>query len=153
MTINTTSGSKFYIGGTTASDTQTEFEALTWTEVGEVENFGEFGDESSVVTFAAVGDARVRKLKGARDAGTLVLVVGRDAADAGQDALKAAELTKYDYNFKVEIADKSSGGTNSVQYFRGMVMSKRDNLGANDNVVRTTFNIAINTAILEVEGS
>ncbi|MDR6632341.1 hypothetical protein J2X72_001125 [Phyllobacterium sp. 1468] len=160
MAITTATGAKYYIGGTTAIDYTTDvsaiaaFEALTWVEVKEVEDGGEFGDESADVTFQSLGDGRVRHLKGARDAGTIALVVGDDPLDAGQVAMRAAEKTKFQYNFKVEYEDAPSDlYDNSVDYFRGLVMSARKNVGTGDNVLRRTFSIGISTKILTVDAA
>lgn len=158
MTITTATGARYFIGGTTAISYASDaaaiaaFEALTWVEIGEVEDGGEVGDESSDVTFQSLSDGRVRHLKGARDAGTLALVVGDDPLDAGQIAIRAAEQTKFLHNFKIEYEDAPDPAySNSVDYFRGLVMSARKQIGAGDNVLRRTFNIGINTAILTVE--
>lgn len=149
--INTAAGAKISIGPTTAADTAVEYAALTYVEIGEVENLGEFGDQSNDVTFTSLKDSRVRHLKGARDAGVLALVVGRDAKDLGQVALKAAEKTKHAYAFKIEAADAEDGNDpNSIYYFHALVQSARDNFGEADNVVRTTFNLGIATGIIEV---
>lgn len=151
MSVKSTAGSKFYIGPVDDAATAVEFAALTYVEVKEVEDLGELGDESEAITFTAVSDSRVRKLKGARDAGTLVLVVGRDPLDPGQAAMRAAESTDFEYCFKLVADDiPEVGGTSSIYYFRGLVMSRRDNYGAGNNVVKTTFNVAINTPIIEV---
>lgn len=151
MTVRTSAGTKLSIGTTAAAETETEFVADSYQEVGEIESMGEFGDESNPVNFASLNDERMRKLKGTRDAGTLALVVGRDPLDAGQNALIAAEGTDYEYNFKVEYDDAPSAlYTPTVEYFRGLVMSKRTNVGNNDNVTRRTFNIAINSEIVDV---
>ena len=153
MAITTAAGSKIYIGQVRAPDTDTlaEYAALTgWVEIGEVETLGEFGDESSAVNFLAVNDARTRKLKGARDAGTLALTVGRDPLDPGQIALRAAEKTKFEYAFKVVAADApDEDHTDTVYFFGALVMSGRNNYGGADNVVRNTFNLGINTEIFE----
>lgn len=153
--IFTASGTRIYIAGAvteTQADSVAEFAALTgWTEVGLVETYGEFGDESAAVTFAAVGDARIRKAKGARDAGTLALTVGYDPLDAGQISLETAEGTNDNYAFKVVLPDAPSADYNDTTiYFRGLVMSKRKNIGTNDNVVRRMFNIGINSQLFEV---
>ncbi|MDG4676180.1 iron ABC transporter substrate-binding protein [Shinella sp. 838] len=154
MAITTASESKVFICVTPAlpaTDTAAEYAALVWVEIGEVEDMGEFGDESSDVTFASVGDGRTRHLKGVRDAGTLALVCGRDPADLGQIALKAAEKTKFSYPIKVQAADAiSEDYTDSVYYFNAKVMSARDNYGSVDNVVRTNFSLGIDSAIIEV---
>jgi hypothetical protein len=156
--ITTATGAKYYIGGTTeinySSDATaiTAFKALTWVEIGEVEDGGEFGDESNDVTFQSLSDGRVRHLKGARDAGTIDLVVGDDPLDPGQIALRAAEQTKFMYNFKIVYEDAPTPDfSNSVDYFRGLVMSFRKNVGEGDNVMRRTASIGINTVILTEE--
>lgn len=153
MAANTASGAKFFLGSASDSttDTQVEFEADSYLEVGEVEDLGEFGDESEEVTFTALSDARVRKFKGPRNAGSITIVCADDPDDAGQDAMIAAEATTFDYNCKVELNDKASGETTpSTFYFRAKIMSKRLNVGNASNVVRRTFMAGINSAIVEV---
>jgi hypothetical protein len=149
--IITASGARIYIGSAVASDVDTlaEFSAMSgWTEIGLVESLGEYGDESSTVTFAALGDGRMRKAKGARDAGVLALTVGHDPTDTGQAAIEAAEATNNNYAFKVVLPDSPTDlYSDTIQYFRALVMSKRLNVGENDNVVRKTFNVGINSEI------
>lgn len=150
--IITASGTRFYIGAAATStiDSIEEFEGLSgWTEVGLIESLGEFGDQSNDVTFAAIGDSRVRHAKGARDAGTLSVTCAHDPLDTGQAAMEAAEATNNNYMFKVVLPDGPAGYSDTIQYFRGLVMSKRKNVGSNDNVVRNTYNIGINSEIYE----
>lgn len=150
MTVNTAAGSKFYIGTTVAADTVPEFEADSFTEVGEVEDLGEFGDEAGEATFTALSDRRVRKFKTSFDAGTIPVTTGSDPEDPGQAAMIAAFASDLDFNFKVELNDKITlGGTPTTLYFRGKVMSKRRNVGQVDNVVRQSFTVGINTEIFE----
>lgn len=151
--ITTATGTRFYIGPSAAStvDTTGEFAALSYTEVGLVESYGEYGDDAADVTFSAVGDARVRHSKGARDAGTMALVVGHDPFDAGQLALIAAEATNNNFAFKIVLPDgPTTSSTDTVNYFRGLVKSKKLNVGANNNVIKRTFNIGINSPIYEI---
>lgn len=151
MTVNTAAGATIFIGGTNLASNQTEYEADSYTEVGEVEDMGEFGDESEEITFAALKDGRVRKFKGPRDAGTMTVVVGDDQADEGQAAMEAAEASPLDYNFKVVLNDAVTlGGTDSIHYFHGKVMSKRRNVGNVSNIVRRTFNVGVNSEIITV---
>jgi len=150
--IITASGTRFYIGAaaTSSVDTIEEFEATSgWVEVGLIESLGEYGDQSNDVTFAAIGDSRMRHAKGARDAGTLTVTCAHDPLDAGQAALEDAEGTNNNYLFKVVLPDGPAGYSDTIQYFRGLVMSKRKNVGSNDNVVRNNYNIGINSEIYE----
>lgn len=152
MTVNTASGAKLFIGGTTPTSTLVAFAALTWVEVGEIEDLGEFGDESAQVEFTALSDARVRKLKGPRNAGSITVVTGDDPLDTGQIAMEAAEASPLAYNFKVTLNDaRTVGGTNSNHYFRGKVFSKRRNVGNASNVVKRTFTVGVDTAVLATD--
>jgi len=154
MTVNTAAGSKLFIGPVVDSDTDTqgEFEGLAYTEIGEIENFGELGDEAQSVTFTSVGDRRVRKFKGSFDAGTMSLTIGFDGADAGQTALRSALASQKDYAIKLELNDGSDGSPSSPTtfYFRGKVMSRRIQVGDANNVVRATVAIGVNSEIVEV---
>ena len=151
--IQTTSGSKFWISedaALPATDTLAEYEALTWIEIGMIEDLGEVGDVSTEVSGASIGDGRVRKAKGARNAGTMAVITFHDPFDLGQLKLIEAEGTNDNYAFKIELADgPPTPGTNTFQYFRGLVMSKGLRLGTNDNIMRRVFNIGVNTAITE----
>jgi hypothetical protein len=151
MTINTASGAKLALGTTASAAVLADFLADSYIEVGEIEDLGEFGDESQTVEFISLSDSRVRKLKGPRDAGTQNIVVGDDMTDEGQIAMDDAERTKFDYNIRIELNDAVTlGGSNSFHYFRGKVMSRRRNVGNATNVIRKTYAIGINSDIIEV---
>lgn len=154
MTVNTASGARIYIGGANSNreTVLADYQADSYTEIGEVEDGGEFGDQSEDVTFASLADSRTRHFKGTRDAGTMTLVVGDDMLDEGQIALEAAEASQLDFNFKIVLNDAITlGGTGSEHYFIGKVMNKRRNLGNVNNVVRRNFAIGINSAITPVD--
>lgn len=151
--ITTATGAKIYIGPQVpaSADTVAEFSALAYIEIGLVESLGEYGDESSAVNFASLNDGRQRKAKGIRDAGSLAITCAHDVTDPGQQAMIAAEATNLKYAFKVELPDpQTEGGTGTTQYFRGLVMSKRLNVGSADNVIRQSFNTGVDSAIYEV---
>lgn len=160
MAIHKTAGTRFFIGPVVNPDTinalseeaaLANFEAVAaedWTEVDEIESFGDAGDNSEVANFANVKDRRVRKLKTTRDAGTMAIVCGRDPLDEGQLALIAAEKTDYNYRFKIAYNDaRDDDHSPSTEYFAGMVMSRPTNLGGVQDITKRTFNVAINTAI------
>lgn len=156
MTINTAHGVDIAIGPVITihplnPPILSDYEGLSYISLGEVEDGGQVGDESTAVTFTALADGRTRKLKGPRDAGTMAIVCGADTTDEGQDAFVAAEATIFDYAIQVTLNDQVTlSGMPTVLYFAGKVMSKRRNIGNVSNVVRYTFNLAVNTAILEI---
>lgn len=162
MAIHANAGSRLSISPTPVDpdtinamndgDAVSFFEAIVdWEEVEEVEDLGTAGDTSEAITFTAIGNKRVRKLKGPKDAGTQSVIVGRDPLDDGQKALIEAEGTDYNYAFKIELNDaRSPNHSKSVMYYAGMVMSKASNMGNVSNVVRRNFDIGINTGVIEV---
>jgi len=99
MAFVTASGTQVFIGAsvtTQEADSLAEFAAMSnWTEIRNVESVGEYGDQSSDVTFAALGDARTQHAKGARDAGQMTITVAHDPTDVGQAAMEAAEQTNF----------------------------------------------------------
>ena len=91
MAVQTSALSKLYISNaSTTVSTQSAFEALTFVEVGEIEDMGEFGSEFSTINFTSLGDRLVRKFKGTEDPGTMTLQMGMDPDDTGQDMLNTA---------------------------------------------------------------
>lgn len=150
--LNTTSETQFFISNAAAAesvDTLAEFEALTWIEIGDTEDLGEVGDVSAEVTGTAISDGRVRKAKGARNAGTMAVIAFEAPLDVGQLALIAAEQTKDNYAFKIVLSNAPSGGSPTTQYFRGLVMSRALRMGTADNIMRRVFNIGVNSALVE----
>lgn len=153
MTVKLNKGSTIHIGPAIGDDTNTieEYAALTYVQIGEPEDFGEVGDESTFTPFTSVSAARTKQLKGARSAGTQTFIVGRDLLDAGQLALMEAEKTDYDYAMKIEHNDqRTPSHTKSVTYYRVQVGSQRGRFGTNDNAVRTVFSLAVQDAPLLV---
>ena len=154
--LNTAAGCRFFIGSKTGADTETEYKADSYVEVGEIEDLGEFGDTFSSVNFTSLKDGRVRKYKGTADAGDLTLAVGLDNGDAGQKAVKAAhkDRSKGDYNIKITLNDGDPDATPALNpttfYMRGKVMNNTVAAGAADNVVRRNITIGINSDILEL---
>lgn len=147
-------GAKVYVSNAAVYTTPANaaaYAALTWVEIGDVESIGEFGDEAQIITAATLQDSRVFKGKGPKDAGTMPITVLDRPDDTGQLQLVTAEASNANYAFKVELPNKlSSGGTNQLEYFTGLVSSKRQNIGNTSNIVRRTFNVAINSEITEV---
>ena len=158
MAIQAGAGSKIYIADETTSQTTTSgYDGLTWTEIEQTEAIGEYGDSTAVVEFTGLGDARVQKLKGSADAGTLSVVMGfkKDAYGSplgGQGKLLAAadDSSDTNYNFKIELNDAGSGSPQnpSTRYFAGQVGTFVEGVPGADEIVRVQSEVRINTVIL-----
>lgn len=154
MPVTTAAGTRIYIGPRLTADlpkdlasAKTLLVGITYTQIGEVENIGDYGDEVGDVTFAALADSRTRHLKGLADAGSVDLSIGLLDDDAGQIALQAAQKdrSRFDYPIKVEY---ESG---YVDYFAAKVMSSRKQVGGAEDVLKRAVTIGINSEIIEVE--
>lgn len=152
MTIFATNGSKIYIGGvitlTGAELTESNFTSQSWTEIGETETIGTYGDSAAEITFDSISASRTRRLKGTRNAGTLDLTCGLVTTDAGQQALIAAELTNADYAFKVVFPDAPTGGTGSERKFAAKVAQASEQLDSANNVAKLVSQLWINSNIV-----
>lgn len=150
MGAQTAAGTKIYIGPANAvADDAAEFEALTFTKVGNTENIGRFGGTFNNVTFTPLDSRIVQKFKGSEDPGTIEVPMAFDSADAGQVALVAAYGSDNEYAFKIELNDEGEDNPTTF-YFRGRVMSNEREVGGADNVVMRTVSIGITTRPIEV---
>lgn len=111
------------------------FDALTFINVGEVTNVGEFGKEFAAVTHNPLGSRGTKKGKGSYNNGTLNPSLALDPDDAGQQLMETALNSDADYYFAVTLQD----GT--VFYLVGLVMAFKPNIGGVDDVVTATTTI------------
>ncbi|WP_410824335.1 phage tail tube protein [Methylobacterium oryzisoli] len=146
MSFSAVIKTKVSIGTTKPAAVIGDYTSDTFTAIKGLTDIGEFGDENEEIRFSTIEDGRVHKLKGSADAGNWDVEVARDAADAGQIALRAAAKADGIYNFRVELAD----GTDF--YFRGNVMAAKNAFGSND-VNKQKFTVGITSEILEVEAA
>lgn len=157
--IKTGTGATVAIGTVlaTPNGTAAEYAADSYVAIGELAEVPEFGDQRATVQFVSLSDGRVRKGRGAADAGETEITYMHSTGDAGQDALKAAfAATSHstdEFNFRVQFADTITT-TPTTLYFRAKVMSAPRYKGlTNDGVIINGAMLAINTAILEVDAT
>ena len=141
----TSAGTKLFISASApATYNSTGFAALTWTEIGEVSDMGEFGRQYNLVTFNTLGDRRTVKRKGSYNDGTIACQMARVPDDAGQTILTTAVNSDNSYSIKIKLQD----GT--VFYTSAQVMSYTTNIGNVDQITSATVNLEIDNDILEV---
>ncbi len=154
--IKTATGATLAIGTVlaTPNGTQAEYEADSYTAIGDLAEVPEFGDQRSAVKFTALSDGRTRTARGVADAGETEITYAHLTADAGQEALKAAfaatSQATDEFNFRVQFADTITTSPTTL-YFRARVLSAPRYKGLTpDGVIISGALLAINTAILEV---
>ena len=138
--VRTAAGTKLYIGGTGALESES-----SWVEVGEIVDFGEYGKQYNLVTHNPIGSRKTYKFKGSYNNGQLALSLGQDLEDAGQEAVRDALDSDNQYNFKVEFDDEAdtSGATPTTDIFKGVVMSFTTQVGSVDSIVGAACSIEI----------
>src|ERR1700739_4893452 len=105
MPINTSSGSKVYIGqdNVVHPNPQTDSDYVL---IGLIANMGEFGRVFGLITFDDLESRSTLKFKGQINDGKLSLDLGRAPDDAGQTIVKTTALASdHDFNFKVTLND------------------------------------------------
>lgn len=154
MPIFATAGSALYIGDEMSAPSgdvaESDFSAVTWTEIKPLESIGSIGDTSETVSINVIGVGRVQKIKGTRDAGTMQVVAALDYSDAGQAAVLAAEATPYNYAFRLVFNDAPAGGTPSERMFVAVVLSAAEQLDDANNVMKLNISLGVNSSIARI---
>ena len=138
--LSPVAGAKIYIGGTmvtqTADFVESDFGAVSWTEVDGWEQCGAFGDTANLISTDLINRGRVTKQKGTANAGQMQNVFSFVNGDAGQAAMAAAAVgsNKSNYAFKV-VFDDSLGTNGTTVFFIGLVMNWT-NAGGGANTIR-----------------
>jgi len=120
------------------------FAALTFTDIGEITDMGEFGREYASVTHNPLGDRRTVKRKGSYNDGALALQMARVPGDAGHILLLAALELDDSYSFEVTLQD----GT--IMYFSAQTMSYKTGVGSVDQITTASCTLEIDNDIIEV---
>lgn len=138
MAIQTSAGSRIYIGDALpATFDAVGYAAVSYTDIGAVENIGAFGAEDALVTFTPVGDRTQRKFKGSRNLGSLAATAALDNGDAGQDLVRSQSELLDATSFKVELP------TGDIYYFSALVMNNPVEIGSTDQVTMSSFNLEL----------
>jgi len=146
--------SKLYICETAqgADLLQAGYEALTWVEIGNIVTMPDFGVSDNIVTQDYINTDVSQKRKGFRNASDTEIVVGFLPDDDGQDALRVAADTKFNYAFKLESDDAPDASTtNTIRYSRGVVGGPNFTGGGGEDFDNETFQLGLNQAPIIVE--
>lgn len=116
--------------------------SVTWTDVGEITDLGEFGREYNLVTHNPLKDRRTVKRKGSFNDGSVTLQMARDVTDAGQVLLRTAMDDDNSYSCRVTFQDAT------VVYFTAQIMSYRSTIGSVDQITMATVVLEIDNDIV-----
>jgi hypothetical protein len=137
-------GTRFYISaGLPATYNAAGFQALSYTEIGEVTDGGSFGKTWQTTNHNPIASGQTYKFKTQYDNGDLTLQMARIPADAGQTILIAANNSTASYSIKVTVQD----GTD--MYFTGKITSYTTEIGAGTAILGCSVAVAIDSDIVE----
>ena len=116
------------------------YAALTFVNIGNIEDGGEHGREYAEVTFNPIDTRGTQKFKGSFNEGSKTLSIGYNSDDAGMALLKTALNDDDDYAFEVEYPD------GDIDYFIGKVMTLTKATGSVDSIRMASVTLAITTS-------
>lgn len=132
------------------------YDALTWLEVGMIENVGEFGPDATIGTFTPLNTGVACKFMGTTDNGEITLSIAKTANDAGLAALIARQGNPESIAMKIQLSKvgTTTGGhtipaKHQRYFFPGLVKGARNTVGTGDDVVKVSTALVINGAIIE----
>lgn len=146
--VFTSAGTTIAVSATApATYDEAGFGALTFTDIGEISEAGEFGKEYNLVTFNPLADRKTAKRKGSYNSGSMAMTLGRVPSDAGQAVLLAGLDSDDSYSFEVTLQDLT------VQYFSAQIMSYSTNVGSVDQITTASVTLELDDDIIEVPAS
>jgi hypothetical protein len=138
--IGTVAGTTIGISSSTpATFDVAGYAALTFTNIGGIEDGGSHGRVYAPVTFNPIDTRGTRKFKGSFNEGTKSLQIGYNSDDAGMILLKTALDSDADFSFEVAYP----GG--DVDYFQAKVMSVSKSTGTVDTIRMAPVELEITT--------
>lgn len=123
---------------------------LVFTEVGEIENYGNHGVVANITEFTPVDTAVVTKLKGSKNYGTMNLVIGHVPSDAGQVILATASESNLHYSAKITYPLGDGEVTPEIHYLDVMVASREFQDGSVNDVRKAAVALALCRRPVEV---
>lgn len=141
MSTQSSAGSVLKITASTpATFDASGYNALSFTTVGEITNFGEFGRAYQLIRHNPVASRGTQKKKGSYDEGSMALQMALDTDDAGQVLMKAARDSDNAYSFLVQTQNGDK------YYFQGLVMDFKVGVNGADNMTTASANLEITTS-------
>ncbi len=141
MGLGTVAGTKIGISASTpATFNEAGYEALSFTNIGNIEDGGEHGREYAEVTFNPIDTRGTRKYKGSFNEGNKTLSIGYDSDDAGMALLKAALASDNDYSFEVKYPN------GDIDWFQAKVMTLTKATAGVDSMRMASVTLSITTS-------
>ncbi len=141
--VFTSAGSVISIGDAApATYDKVGFEAVAWTEIGEVTTIPEFGRLYTSVQHKPLGDRQTVKRKGSFDDGSTTIQYAIDESDTGQANIEGFIDSDLDQSIRIVL---QSG---KHIYFEAQVMSNPITIGSVDDITMKSVQLEITNQVL-----
>ena len=110
---------------------------ITYTTIGEVENFGNHGVTATITEFTPIATAVVAKMKGSKNYGTMSMALGSIPSDAGQAIITTASESTAHYSAKLTYPD------NEIHYLDVLVAKDEYQDGSVNDAMKRSVDFAI----------
>lgn len=144
MTARTSAGTQIAIGAAPATYDALGFGAVTFSQIGEVTDAGEYGKVYNLVTHNPLADRQTKKYKGSYNNGSITLQLAIDESDVGQIAAVAA--LDSDDSYSIEVT-KQNG---AIDYFTAQVMSFTTSVGSVDSIESGSIQLELDNDVIKV---
>jgi len=149
MTAMTAAGTKIGISAATpATNDKAGYAALTYTNIGKVEQIGAFGSTQEVVNFQPL-DGPLEKYKGPSNSGAIQPSLAHDDEDAGQTLLRTAADDKSSKLYPIQVTYPNG----AKRHFGGRVFGYPETAGAANSMLMANPSIEISTEIFKTAAS
>lgn len=141
MALGTVAGTTIGISASTpATFDEAGYEALTFTNIGNIEDGGEHGRVYQEVTFNPIDTRGTKKYKGSFNEGTKTLSIAYNSDDAGMVLLKQALNSDSDYSFEVAYPD------GDIDWFQAKVLTLSKSTNGVDSMRMASVQLSITTS-------
>ena len=144
MTARTSAGTQIAIGAAPATYNEAGFVAVSFDQIGEVTDAGEYGKVYNLVTHNPLADRQTKKYKGSYNNGSITLQLAIDELDVGQIAATVALDSDDSYSIKVT---KQNG---AIDYFTAQVMSFTTSVGSVDSIESGSIQLELDNDVVKV---
>ena len=110
---------------------------ITYTAIGEIENFGNHGVTATISEFTPIATAVVAKVKGSKNYGTMALTLGSIPTNAGQVIIAAAAESNAHYSAKLTYPD------GEIHYLDVLVGKDEHQDGAVNDIMKRSVDLAL----------
>lgn len=116
---------------------------MTYTGVGEVENFGNHGMSATITEFTPVATGIVAKIKGSKNYGTMAMMLAHLPGNAGHILLETAAESTARYSVKIAYPVGNGESTGEIHYLDVLVAKKENQDGSVNDVRKLAVDLAI----------